>query len=66
MSRRSRPPRGRKTPHRSADSEAPTLHTRPTVRPPARATERSETRAAEDPVNDDLAVLDAGWDELLV
>jgi hypothetical protein len=63
MSRRSRPPR--KSPNRKGDSEAPRPDTIPTVRPPARSAEVTETRPPQGPP-DELAVLDAAWDELLV
>ena len=60
-SRRSRPPRGRK----SRNPEAPSSDI-PVIIPPAgRAVDISVASSGEGP-RDELAALEAGWDELLL
>ncbi len=57
--RRSRPPRGRK----SRNPEAPPSEIQVVVPPAARAAEEGSTQP-ETP-SDELAAIEAGWDELL-
>jgi hypothetical protein len=57
--RRSRPPRGRK----SRNPEAPPSEVQ-VILPPA-TTVADERGAQSDPPSDELAALEAGWDELL-
>jgi hypothetical protein len=63
MSRRSRPPRTRKS--RNTDSPAPQVESIASVAPPSDSVDEVAPRPLTAPV-DELAALDAGWDELLV
>jgi hypothetical protein len=63
MSRRSRPPRTRKS--RNTDSPGPPFESTASVAPPSDTVEETGPRPLQAPV-DELAALDAGWDELLV
>lgn len=61
-SRRSRPPRGRK----SRNPEAPSSEI-PVIIPPAgRAVDIGNVRGPAEAPSDELAALEAGWDELLL
>jgi len=61
MSRRDRPPRARK----SRNSQAPQVEDGASVAPPPGATAEAESRPSQAPV-DEMAALDAGWDELFL
>jgi hypothetical protein len=63
MSRRSRPPRTRKS--QGSDSQAPQVEGVASVAPPQEAVNDAGPRPPEAPV-DELAALDAGWDELML
>ncbi len=61
-SRRSRPPRGRK----SRNPEAPSVDVPVIIPPAARAVDITVTSACGEAPRDELAALEAGWDELLL
>jgi hypothetical protein len=61
-SRRSRPPRGRK----SRNPEAPAVDIPVIIPPAARAVDMDAAGGANDGPRDELAALEAGWDELLL
>ncbi len=61
-SRRSRPPRGRKSKSPEAlPSEVPVI-----IPPAGRSVDISVAASAAEPPRDELAALEAGWDELLL
>jgi hypothetical protein len=61
-SRRSRPPRGRK----SRNPEAPQSEIQVIIPPAGRAMDVSTVSTRSEPSGDELAALEAGWDELLL
>jgi hypothetical protein len=61
MSRRDRPPRARK----SRNSQAPQVDGSASVAPTPEAPPEAEPRPSQVPV-DEMAALDAGWDELFL
>ncbi|HLK39229.1 MAG TPA: hypothetical protein VKU41_20850 [Polyangiaceae bacterium] len=66
MSRRSRPPRGRKSRHSEPiQATTPRIDGPATIAPAAESLRESEAPPTAGPV-DELAALDAGWDELLL
>ncbi len=61
-SRRSRPPRGRK----SRNPEAPASDIPVIIPPTGRAVDMASVAGVAEAPRDELAVLEAGWDELLL
>jgi hypothetical protein len=61
-SRRSRPPRGRK----SRNPEAPASEIPVIIPPTSRPVDMASVAGSPEPPSDELAALEAGWDELLL